>query len=211
MFDLGKYHVNEIFSSLQGEGLNTGRPAVFVRLAHCNLSCNWCDTSFDDYEEMTVDKILDNVQAFDLDSVIVTGGEPTIHAGFAKLIEGLKAAGYWVALETNGIRGLLPEVANKIDYISVSPKAVYAELYKKEEALAEADEVRVVADGDVSDFCEFIEERIPAGHYFVSPRSNIDDTFDVLQAMEVLNKLNRRTHGKKWALSFQTHKLAGIH
>ena len=56
------YRVNEIFYSLQGEGKNTGRAAIFVRFAGCNLRCPFCDTSFDDYREMTAEGILHTIQ-----------------------------------------------------------------------------------------------------------------------------------------------------
>ena len=52
-----KYKINEIFYSLQGEGHNAGRAAVFVRFSKCNLRCPFCDTNFDDYKEMTADEL----------------------------------------------------------------------------------------------------------------------------------------------------------
>ena len=55
--------VNDIFYSLQGEGFNTGRAAVFVRFAGCNLRCPFCDTEFDSYREMTADDIVNDIKA----------------------------------------------------------------------------------------------------------------------------------------------------
>ncbi len=205
-----KYHVNEIFASLQGEGFNTGRPVVFVRLAHCNLACNWCDTDYEQYAEMELQDILDTVSLFSMDSVILTGGEPTIHEGFAELAAALKKAGYWLALETNGIIGLPEEVAGYFDYVVASPKAVYSYLYEKASILRKADEVRIVVDGDIMDFCRFIEQRIEARWYYLSPKAGIDESFNVLQSIELLGMLNNRSAGKKWLLSFQTHKMAQI-
>ena len=82
------YRVNEIFYSLQGEGHNTGRAAVFVRFAGCNLKCPFCDTEFTRYEELTTEEILaqianvyhptPNTQHPSSLLVILTGGEPTL-------------------------------------------------------------------------------------------------------------------------------------
>ena len=204
------FKINEIFHSLQGEGFNTGRPVTFVRLANCNLSCVWCDTRFNTYDAMTLDEILETVKDFGIENVVITGGEPTIHDNLFELVTALKKEGYWLALETNGINGL-PEKTHKLfDYVVVSPKFFYSNFYKESEALRQADEVRIVVDGDIFDFCEFIEKRIKATYYYLSPCCALDDTFNVLETIEILGKLNMRKEGKKWGLSFQTHKFANI-
>ena len=58
--------INDIFYSLQGEGYNTGRAAVFVRFAGCNLRCPFCDTEFDTYREMTDDEILTEISRYEV-------------------------------------------------------------------------------------------------------------------------------------------------
>lgn len=58
-----KYRINEIFYSLQGEGRNTGRAAVFVRFSGCNLKCPFCDTDFTKYQEMSAQDIIDSMKA----------------------------------------------------------------------------------------------------------------------------------------------------
>jgi 7-carboxy-7-deazaguanine synthase len=72
--------VNEIFRSLQGEGVRAGMPCAFVRLAGCNLRCTWCDTKYawDEGTEMTLDEITRAVEKLDLTRVELTGGEPLI-------------------------------------------------------------------------------------------------------------------------------------
>lgn len=203
------YHVNEIFASMQGEGFNTGRKMVFVRLAHCNLACDWCDTEFAGYIEMGLKSILQRVKSYGLDNVLITGGEPTVHDGFDELVAGLKQQGYRVFLETNGLKPLSQQVEELIDYVAVSPKACYANLYEKKDVIEFADEVRVVVDGDVLEFCEFIEEKIVAARYYLSPCFK-DGEFNFLETITTMGELNERTLGQKWALSIQAHKFAQI-
>lgn len=203
------YQVNEIFSSLQGEGFNTGRKMVFIRLAKCNLACAWCDTKFDGYIEMNLASILRKVNSYGLGNVLITGGEPTIHKGFEELVVSLKKEGYKVFLETNGLKAMSRKVEDFIDYVAVSPKACYASLYEKDNILDFADEVRVVVDGDVQIFCEYIEEKIVAARYYLSPCYK-NDEFNFLETIKLLGELNERSIGQKWGLSIQSHKFAKI-
>jgi organic radical activating enzyme len=189
---MNNFLVNEIFYSLQGEGFNTGRPVVFVRFAGCNLGCVWCDTDFKSGEEMDGQTVLSIVRAFDVKNVIITGGEPTEQANMVALARLLKNEGYWIGLETNGVNGLSEEAELLFNYIAVSPKAFYAELYEKSSAIDFADEVRVVVDSEIFDFCVFIEDRIVAQHYYLSPCCSMDENFNVLQTIEILGKLNMR-------------------
>lgn len=135
------YTVKEIFYSLQGEGLQTGRPAVFCRFAGCNLwsgkeqdrvtaLCRFCDTDFVgtdgtlggkySCENRLADQILATWSAADTRNrfVVLTGGEPLLQVDDA-LIEALHARGFEIAVETNGTM----KVAPRIDWICVSPKA----------------------------------------------------------------------------------------
>ena len=111
------YRVNEIFYSLQGEGANTGTPAVFVRFAGCNLRCPFCDTEFDSYTEMTAAEIADEIGRFPADFVVLTGGEPSLQVDDA-LVETLHARDLVIAVETNGTRPLPAD----IDWVTCSPK-----------------------------------------------------------------------------------------
>jgi 7-carboxy-7-deazaguanine synthase len=96
--------VFEIYASIQGESTHAGRPCVFVRLAGCDLRCQWCDTpyAFTGGRKMTVDEVVAAVEAFHLGLVEITGGEPMLQAEAPALMERLIARGYGVLLETGG-------------------------------------------------------------------------------------------------------------
>ena len=70
--------VNEIFYSLQGEGVFTGAAAIFVRLAGCNLHCDFCDTKHEDYTIFTEEEIVKAISDYPAKHVVITGGEPTL-------------------------------------------------------------------------------------------------------------------------------------
>jgi 7-carboxy-7-deazaguanine synthase len=96
--------VNEIFHSIQGESLHTGRPCVFVRLTGCNLRCTYCDTgyAFREGQPMEIGAILSRISRFGCRLVELTGGEPLTQAGTVDLIGALLDRDHEVLLETNG-------------------------------------------------------------------------------------------------------------
>jgi 7-carboxy-7-deazaguanine synthase len=96
--------VNEIFHSIQGESTHAGRPCVFVRLTACDLRCSWCDTpyAFHEGRKMSVDEVVDAVDAYGCDVVEVTGGEPLLQKDVYPLMERLLGSGKTVLLETGG-------------------------------------------------------------------------------------------------------------
>ncbi len=95
--------VNEMFKSLQGEGIYIGIPMFFVRFTGCNLRCAWCDTKYAFYEgvEMSVDEVADKVEKSGLTWVCLTGGEPLIQKDIYKLIYRLMDHNQ-ILIETNG-------------------------------------------------------------------------------------------------------------
>ena len=115
--------VSEIFYSIQGEGILTGVPSVFVRLSGCNLRCVWCDTPYTSWNpegcNLPLDEILASVRGYSATHVVLTGGEPMIFAECVELTRQLKQASLLhVTVETAGT--VYQPVA--CDLMSISPK-----------------------------------------------------------------------------------------
>lgn len=186
----------EIFESLQGEGRNVGRPCAFVRFAGCNLACPWCDTDVTRRFSATDAEILSELKGFRARSVILTGGEPTLQAGMPELVAALRAAGFWIGVETNGTTDAAWLAF--VDHVACSPKRGAAL------ALTAADEVRVVAEDErTADFCRAVREKVAATDYYVSPCDR-DGEIDLATAKRVLEQL------EGWSLSVQLHKVLGF-
>ena len=103
--------VNEIFRSIQGEGINQGRPCTFIRFAGCNLDCSWCDTrrARSGGREMDRDAILGRVRELGGRYVCITGGEPLMQGPpLISLVQDLFSAGYAIDIETNGTLDFSP-------------------------------------------------------------------------------------------------------
>jgi 7-carboxy-7-deazaguanine synthase len=116
--------INELFESLQGEGVLAGVPSIFIRTSGCNLRCWFCDSYHTSWEPthawMGLDEIVDAVSEFDASHVVLTGGEPLIHEESIALINRLANRGYHITVETNGT--IAPPPGTPIDLASISPK-----------------------------------------------------------------------------------------
>lgn len=139
--------INEIFKSIQGEGPNFGKPAIFLRTAQCNLKCTWCDTKYtwdwDNYDytkevkEMTLEEIKEQVLDLEIKHLVITGGEPLLQQDdLADLLSFLKPD-FYVEIETNCT--ILPNkmLTDLVDQWNVSPKTKNSgnplELYENDE------------------------------------------------------------------------------
>ena len=118
--------INEIFESIQGEGVYFGQRQVFVRFSGCNLSCNYCDTEFGLYREYQPGDVLLEIKALGtgFHSVSFTGGEPLLQKDFLKeTLKLVKENGYSTYLETNGtLAGELQEVIGDVDIVAMDIK-----------------------------------------------------------------------------------------
>ncbi|MDO4497518.1 MAG: radical SAM protein [Bacteroidales bacterium] len=185
--------VNEIFYSVQGEGRYTGTPAVFVRLAGCNLKCSFCDTDHNPFVEMTEEDIVEKVCSFPANHVVITGGEPTLQLT-ASLVDMLHGKGLFVQIETNGSHPL-PQGCH-IDWVTCSPKSATV-------VLDAIDEIKVVYWGqDVSEW-----ERFLVTEHRLQPL----DTQDDVRNQEILQMtINYILAHPIWRLSLQTHKMINV-
>ncbi|MCA9704508.1 MAG: 7-carboxy-7-deazaguanine synthase QueE [Myxococcales bacterium] len=123
----GELRINEAFVSLQGEGQLAGVPSTFVRVAGCNLRCAWCDsptTSWRPAGERVALGTLVEACAAGPRHVVLTGGEPLLHAPMVELGRRLRAAGHHVTYETAGT--VVPASPVECDLMSLSPKLAHA-------------------------------------------------------------------------------------
>ena len=206
------YAVKEIFYTLQGEGANAGRPAVFLRFAGCNLwsgreedrasaVCRFCDTDFvgSDGEGggkfSSAAALAAAVAARWPDGggrfVVCTGGEPLLQLD-AALVDALHARDFEVAVETNGTQ----PVPAGIDWVCVSPKAG-AEL-----VVRRGDELKLVYPQPGAEPERF--EELAFRHFMLQPMDGPERARHTAAAVEFCKARPR------WRLSLQTHKLIGI-
>lgn len=207
------YAVKEIYYTLQGEGANTGRPAVFLRFAGCNLwtgrekdrqnaVCRFCDTQFVGTDGPgggsfdTPQALADAVTAkwegeATLKLVVCTGGEPLLQLD-EPLIEALHRARFMVAVETNGTQ----VVPRGIDWVCVSPKAE-ADLIVKT-----GDELKLVYPQEGGDPERY--DDLAFTHFYLQPMDGPDRERNTELAMAYCLAHPR------WRLSLQTHKYLGI-
>ena len=194
------YPIVEIFHSVQGAGVHSGIPHVFVRFGNCNLRCEWCDTDFLTYEERTLSSIVDEVLSYNCERVIFTGGEPAMQ-DLDTIGTILKHHGLKLSIETNGT---IP-VDSIIDWICVSPKdQMYPNVAIKQRT---GHELKVVYVGQSLDMYNELKEGFE--HHFIQPCYIESDSVEAngrsFAQVEELVKSNRG-----WRLSLQTHKWMGV-
>ena len=205
------YSVKEIFYTLQGEGAQAGRPAVFCRFAGCNLwsgreedrfsaICQFCDTDFVGTDGVNGGRFADAQRLADaIDEqwpeteslhkyVVFTGGEPLLQLD-TPLVSAMHTHGFEVAIETNGT---LP-IPEGIDWVCVSPKQGAKLIVER------GNEIKVVVPQTGQDLAAF--EQMHFQHYFLQPMDGPDKQPNTELAISICKQRPR------WRLSVQMHKL----
>ena len=190
--------INHIFYSLQGEGFHTGVPAVFVRLAGCNLKCSFCDTEFDTYTTYTKEELAKAIAPYPSKHLIFTGGEPALQLSEEWLLF-FKEKGYIIHVETNGTT---PLPKKGVDWVTCSPKTDF--FPKAEIRLTHIDELKVIFDGK-RDVSKHLETK--ATHYFLQPCDVGNESENATITQQCVDYILKNP---KWKLSLQTHKLIHI-
>lgn len=211
------YAVKEVFATLQGEGANTGRTAVFCRFSRCNLwsgrerdrsdaLCQFCDTDFVGTDGpgggvfQTPESLADHIakiwpgrdnRVSILPLVVCTGGEPLLQLD-TPLIDALHERGFIVAVETNGT---LP-VPDGVDWTCVSPKA------RAPLVAIKGDELKLVFPQEGGEPERY--EDLEFTHFFLAPMDGPNLARNTKLAVEYCME---HPH---WRLSLQTHKFIGI-
>ena len=165
--------VNEIFYSIQGEGIQIGIPTIFIRTQGCNLSCRWCDTvyarDFENGKNMEISEIMRKVKNYPTKYVCITGGEPLLQKNVKVLINRLLKLGYNVSLETNGSLALkgLPKSKNFLTSMDVkcpSSKMENRMDFENIKLLKKTDQMKfVIADKKDYDYAKKIIRKYKLG------------------------------------------------
>lgn len=193
--------VVEMFHSIQGEGLNTGKPAFFIRLAGCDVCCNWCDEKIAWDEEafplVSIKEIIAQVLESKANTVVVTGGEPFRH-NLALLTDTLHLKNIVCMAETSGTG----EITGLWDWITLSPKEKHPPLHQNFQF---ANELKVVIQ-KITDFswAERCAVQVCSGAvlYLQPEWSRIDEILpDIVRYIKI---------NPKWRLSVQVHKFIHI-
>jgi 7-carboxy-7-deazaguanine synthase len=189
-----KYKVNEIFYSIQGEGIYSGTPMTFVRFAGCNLNCSFCDTLHSLYSEMTKEEIFHVIDRIDSKIVCFTGGEPLLQLNRDLLSYLNQQKDFEFHAETNG--SIHNPILDMIKVVTISPK-------NWESWKIRGGQVLKIVYGTFpdSDLEKIIHSaQIAFEHYYIQPMYKKNEK----EAVQFV------LHNPEWRLSCQTQKYLNI-
>lgn len=185
-----------IFKSIQGEGKNAGRSAVFIRLSGCNMfpKCKFCDEDFENHIQMDIEEILKEIKKLEpFSMIVITGGEPTMQ-NLEQLIYKLKKKQYYISIETNGLNNNIP----KCDWITCSPKTLDIKI-------AHVNELKFVINKKndrAVNFIDTILKKVSCDHICLQPESNKEEC--IFTCLELISE------NPNFNLSLQQHKFINI-
>jgi organic radical activating enzyme len=188
------YKINEIYYSIQGEGFFFGSPVIFIRFSGCNLSCHFCDTQHDPYEEMSIKYIVRELRKYPSRHIVITGGEPYSQLDDDLIIELRNKLNYFISIETNGTI----EKNFWVDWITCSPKR---ESGWKINVIP--NEIKIIWDDKIT-FDELKRFHSLLGiRKYIQPQDNNPEY--ISKAIEFIKQ-----YPQEWRLSLQCQKLINI-
>ena len=209
--------INEIFTSFQGEGVHTGLPTTFIRLAGCNLDCKWCDTRYalspSSGIETDIDEVFSKVKEPGIRMICITGGEPLIQPGTIELVKILAKEGYSIDIETNGSLSIESyvnlghKVMISMDVKTPSSGEQDSFLNENITFLRPTDQLKFILSNETDlDFAiEFIKRERPSCNLVLTPVSNRGGDLLADKIMDVT--LNGILPADRIRLMVQTHKV----
>lgn len=213
------YTVNEIFTSIQGEGIHSGLVTTFIRFSGCNLRCQWCDTPYaldaNDGRKMDLLAIMDEVLRSDAPYVCITGGEPLMQKDIDILISTLLEHGKRVDVETNGsldiskVQRSNPDLMISMDVKPPSSKEVASFHPENIFHLKKKDQLKFIIDteDDLEYALEFLKKYSPPSNIIFTPCGQRDSVF-IAEALTGSAKDRISTDLlKRTRLMVQTHKV----
>lgn len=210
--------VHEIFSTIQGEGYDTGLPCTFIRLYGCSVGCSFCDQPqhINETKMMTILEVIEEVEKLGINYICLTGGEPLEQKDSMNLINELTSRGYKVTIETSGVVPLLDEDERDHKYV-MDVKCISSGVYKKNyypnlAILKETDEVKfVIADRFDYNFMKKILRDYPTkAKVLLSPMFDPDLKQHV--GTDLCNWLVEDNKKERFSarIQLQIHKILGV-
>lgn len=206
--------VNEIFGSIDGEGVRTGELATFIRLAGCNLRCKYCDTSYalqmTQGNEMSIDEIIDKVKEISYTNITLTGGEPLLQKNSIKLIDRLIEEGFLVNIETNGSIDITPlldkNVIITLDYKTLASGVNDKMLLSNFDKLRAIDVLKFVCDrNDFEDIKRLLKGHEIKSYIYFSPIFKQIQPYELVDFLKELHQDGFNT--RKMRVQVQLHKV----
>ena len=205
--------VQEIFSTIQGEGPYAGRPAIFIRLGGCNLQCSFCDTEFDSPKTINLPEIIASVIELSKNSkqkivrklVVITGGEPMLQP-ISKLCNKLLKLKFQIQIETNAtVMRKLPKAVK----IVCSPKNSRGKYYNLHpELLARINALKFLISASNPSYSSVPE--LGQSKYKIPVYVQAIDEYDLIKNQANLDKARQICEESGYYISIQMHKILNI-
>lgn len=206
MKEIKKIDINEIFYSIEGEGIRAGQLAIFIRLNGCNLRCSYCDTKYalnNKNNYIDINTIINKIKKYNCKNITITGGEPLLQPNIIDIINSMPE--YTFNLETNGSISinsyLLKNTIITMDYKTINSKMESYMNLKNLSLLRKKDVLKFVVSSkeDIEQAFKIIYKYKPKCNIFLSPVFNKISGSEIVEEMKKYKNDNLR-------LQLQIHK-----